>query len=366
MVAGHILSLPLSYAVAVRGQRTDGAESPKGCRDSVRVTLYTTVIDSSVSQLRGANEMSDDDSSGEYKDHSPDEDQIVDVPSVDYTVFYSDGTWFGEDDYGQFRLQAGHSTDPTEKDLDYDVCGAVLKHSYERYGEKRYCGKMADTQFSNVTDDTTGYCSHHQNRVNLEKGHMENAKHLAFVESREDIFEYLSPHEQILAIETFRSLLDESKYGYESDTNTLTIETEQDTAFEGQDVEIDFPVPTEKTARGKALWFAALDYVRMENILEEQFRVAFEETGPDGEQLTVGETTKIVNVNDDTGEVTEDTDEHHLNLPLSRIQKDYERHLEVGGVEHDGTEEASEQEAREWVVTVEGDTNVDEVEPPDS
>lgn len=308
--------------------------------------------------------MSDDDEAeNEYPDYSPDEDEIVDVPSVDYIVFYSEGDWYAEDEHGQFRLQAGHRVPPEEKDLDYEPCGALLKHSYERYGEKRYCGKLADTNFTNVTDDSTGYCKIHQNHAALDEQHMKNAKHLAFVESREDIFDYLSPHERVLAVETFKSLLNESKYDYESETNDLTIETDEDTVFNGQTVEMKFPVPTEKTARAKALWFAALDYVRMENILEEQFRVAAEETGPDGEPLTVGEKSKVVTVTDEE-QVIEDTDEHHLNLPLSRIQKDYERHLEVGGVEHDGTEDASQEEAREWVLTVEGDEEVDDIQAP--
>lgn len=292
------------------------------------------------------------------EDYAPDEEQIVDVPSVDYTVFYSNETWFGQDEHGQFQLRAGSSTDPKEKrdEYNYEPCGAVLRHSYERYGERKYCEAMAVENFGNNAPDNYKYperCRRHQNYGELMDQQERNAKHLAFVESYSNIFDYLSAHEQIFAVETFKSLLSESKYDFETDENELTVDGTESDLFETDELTIEFPVPSEQVARAKALWFASLDYVRMENILEEQFRTAAEEEGPDGEPLTVGERTTVVSVTDE-GRVIEDKDEHHLNLPLSRIQKDYERHLEVGGVEHDGGEETSDEEARTWILKKEG------------
>lgn len=291
--------------------------------------------------------------------YAPDEDQIVDVPTVDFRIYYSDGEWFGDDEHGQFRLRTGSSKDPTEHEdeYDYEPCGAILRHSYERYGQRRYCEAMAVSNFGNGTPENyehPEYCRSHQNFGELMDQHERNAKHLAFVESYDNIFDYLSAHEQVFAVETFKSLLSESKYDFETDGEVIEGDATDSDLFDGDTFELTFPVPTEKVARAKALWFASLDYVRMENILEEQFRVAAEETGPDGEQLTVGERTTIVSVSDD-GRVIEDKDEHHLNLPLSRIQKDYERHLEVGGVEHDGGDETSDEEARTWILKKEGD-----------
>lgn len=299
--------------------------------------------------------------------YAPDEDEIVEVPSADYTIFYSDGEWFGLDDRGQFRLMQGAREHPENNsdDYNYDPCGAVLDCSYERYGEKRYCEAMAVGNFDTDKEyENDNLCKKHQGRNELMEQQEKNAKHLAFVKSYENIFQYLSAHKQLFAVETFKSLAEESKYEFEPETEYLEGDSSDSDLFGGDTFQMEFPVPTEHVSRAKALWFAALDYVRIENILEEQFRVAAEETGPDGEPLTVGERTTIVTVTEN-GQEIEDKDEHHLNLPLSRIQKDYERHLEVGGVSHDGEDEVSSGEAREWIVSVE-DTQSDDRDTSDS
>lgn len=182
----------------------------------------------------------------------------------------------------------------------------------------------------------------------------ERSTHLAFASSFETLFEYLDTHKKILAIEMFNSLIQESTYEYEPEYIEKEFDVTEETSIlpDVETIEMDFPVPTEHKVRAKSLWFAALNYVQMENIMEEQFRVAAKETGPDGEPLSVGERTKVVSVTDE-GRVIEDKDEHHLNLPLSRIQKDYERHLDVGGVEVGEEDETTEAEAREWVLSVE-------------
>lgn len=183
----------------------------------------------------------------------------------------------------------------------------------------------------------------------------EQAQHLAFAQSFETLFDYLDAHKKVLAVKMFESLMVESDYDYELTRVEKEFDVSDNELFEGAEVAvIEFPVPTEREVRAKSLWFASLNYVQMESIMEEQFRVAAEEEGPDGEPLAMGERTTIVTVTDE-GRTIEDKEEHHLNLPLSRIQKDYERHLEVGGVTTDTDDKVSDGEARQWIMAVEQD-----------
>lgn len=278
---------------------------------------------------------------------------------VDYRVFEYDGEWFGQDDHGQFQLDAGSSEPPDSDDYNYEPCGAVLRHSYDRFGERRYCTAMAVSNFPDDKHDREydDYCRNHQSRGSfMDYVKEEQSQHLAFAGSFETLFEYLDSHKKILAVEMFSSLLEESKWEYDPEYIFKEIDVSDSALFGDEETaSVDFPVPTERKARAKSLYFAALNYVQMENIMEEQFRVAANETGPEGEDLAMGERTKVVSVTDE-GNVIEDKDEHHLNLPLSRIQKDYERHLKVGGVEVGGdSAEVSDDEARQWVFQVESE-----------
>lgn len=287
---------------------------------------------------------------------------IPDEHDVKYNVFKNgDGEWIGEDEHGNFALDAGTPEPPDPDDYNYEPCGAVLKYTWDRFGERRYCEGMAISNFMSDDGDNDHidreypqFCKHHQTRgAIMDHVREEQAKHLTFAASFETLFEYLDAHKQVLAIEMFSSLLEESSYDYDPEYVVKEIDVEQSDLFPGMDTaHVDFPVPTEHKVRAKSLYFAALNYVQMENIMEEQFRVAAQETGPEGEPLSVGERTSIITVTDDGREI-EDKEEHHLNLPLSRIQKDYERHLKVGGVETGEYEEVSDAEARQWVFSVE-------------
>lgn len=290
------------------------------------------------------------------------EDTVIQRPELEHTIFYSeaDDKWYGKDEHGQFHLHAGSRTPPSEndKEYDYEPCGATLKFSYERYGEKRYCEGLAVSNFhkngKDMSDDYEypGLCRRHQGQGNIMDLNEDNVKHMAFVESYENLFDYLTAHEKFVAVETFKSLLEDSKYDFETESEPLAVQTDDSDVFDPETVELSFPVPSAHVARAKALWFATLEYIRIENIFEEQFRVATEETGPEGEDLTVGEKSTVVTVTEE-GRVIEEKDEHHLNLPLSRIQKDYERHLDFGGVEHSGEEDVGDDEARTWVLKAE-------------
>lgn len=265
------------------------------------------------------------------------------------------------DEHGEYETDRGspHPIDPDE--VNYTPCNAVLRYTFSRYGERRYCTGMAVETFQSSGTETSyehpEFCKHHQSRHSLMKRHEEEFKTGAYAKSHEHKFDYLPPHKQIIANDLYGSLLAESTELHHENCETIPLcidVADDDFGGDADEIEMDHPIPEsqDKRVRAKALWHAALDFVTMESIREEQFRVAAEETGPEGEPLAIGETTSVVTVTDDGREI-EDTEEHHLNLALSRIQKDYQRHLEFGGVNYDGGDESGSMSEREWVAVVE-------------
>lgn len=269
------------------------------------------------------------------------------------------------DEHGEYDPDAGSPHPVDEDEVGYVPCNAVLKFTWDRYGERRYCTAMAIENFQSSGTETSyehpDFCKNHQARAALMKQRAENFKTGAHAKSHEHTFQLLPPHKQILANDLYKSLLDESKYSEEWESEVVELEidvADNDFAPDADILVLEHPVPTNHQVRGKALWHAALDFVTMESIRQEQFRVAAQERH-EGRELAIGERVKTITVTEDGREV-EDTDEHHLNLPLSRIQKDYERHMQFGGVEYEtGDDESADMGAREWVIEV----SPDEPEP---
>jgi len=274
------------------------------------------------------------------------EESDTDSESVDRAT--ASGDWYGTDGHGEFRLRTGSKTPVTEEEVGYRPCNCVVKFTFERYGERRYC---------------TGYaagktCKHHRHRVSegLMKQRAKNFKTGANAKSHKAVFTYLPTHKKIVANDLYKSLLGESSYDFETTIEELEIKA-GDADFVPDEVDtlvLEHPVPNDKEIRAKALWYAALDFIKMESIAEEQFRTAFEQQNdPDvqTDRIAIGERWQVVG-SGESGPVY-DKDEHHLNLPLSRIQKDYDRNLTFGGVDvEDATEDASDMSAQEWHVTI--------------
>lgn len=280
------------------------------------------------------------------------------------------------DEYGEYDEDAGskHPVDPDE--VAYEPCNAVLKHTWSRYGERRYCSGMAVGNFGDAANyEHEQFCKHHQQRAALMKRHAEQMTTGAQAKSHEHLFQHLEPHKQVLANDLYASLLDESTYSFETETVELEIDvSDDDFAGDADTLVLDHPVPSERKMRGKALWHASLDFLTMESIRQEQFRVAAEESF-EGRDIAVGERVGVVGVSE-TGPVR-DVEEHHLNLPLSRITKNYKDHMTFGGVEYDTDDQQSSMGSRDWVAVVEpepsptpeADTGVSsplsDVEPPE-
>jgi hypothetical protein len=249
------------------------------------------------------------------------------------------------DDYGEYDVDAG-STHPVDPDH-YIPCNAVLRHTWSRYDERRYCTAMAVENFK--PEEGSQFCRQHKGRENLMELHEDNFKTGATVQNKDRIFKLMEVPKKVLANDMYRSLLGESKYDFETEMTELNIDIEDtDVGGEADTLIVDHPVPTEKRVRAKALWFAALDFMVMENIREEQFKTAIDEN------VAVGERMKTITVTEQGREI-EDVDEHHLNLALSRIQSDYSDHVAFGGVTIEGEEQSSTMSEREWVIEVHND-----------
>lgn len=253
------------------------------------------------------------------------------------------------DEHGEYDPDAGSPHPVEDEDVGYTPCNAVLKYTFERYGERRYCTGMAE---SNFNADGSDFCKHHKSREALMKQHAENFKTGAYSKSHSHLFEHMPPHKKIIANDLYRDLIDKSEHDFDAEIVELEIDvSEYDFAPDVDTLVLDHPVPTEDRTRGKALWFAALDFITMESIKEEQFRVAATTTF-EGRELAVGERVKTVSVTEDGREI-KDTDEHHLNIALSRIQQNYEKHMKFGGVAIEPEAEGgSGMGTREWVVQV--------------
>jgi len=68
-----------------------------------------------------------------------------------------------EDEYGQYKPDAGNDEPIDADDVNYDPCNAVLNHTFERYGERRYCGALAVSNFGDEANyEDNEYCKWHQ------------------------------------------------------------------------------------------------------------------------------------------------------------------------------------------------------------
>lgn len=239
------------------------------------------------------------------------------------------------DEHGDYNINAG-TTSPKQ-----GRCGAVLRHTMSRYGEKRYCGQLPEKTFVEGGSD---FCRLHKG---LMEKHRENFKTGAFVKSYEDLFDYLPAHKKMVAIDLFRDLMEESKFDFEEEDSAWEIDTSEADWWDGDSVEVEFPLPTAHQYRAKSLWYAALEFIKIENVDVQIFKDAHNSKYATGERL------KVVGVNDD-GEAQYDKDEHHLNTTLSRMIKDHQTLLKTGGVSTDTAEDngATDAQARQWVLAV--------------
>lgn len=286
-------------------------------------------------------------------------DEYTIGPAVE-EIWYDEGdeSWKGSDGRGEFDLDAGSKTKPDPNDYKYEPCGFVLRSTYDRYNEQRFCEGMARSNFG--LDQEA--CKHHVSRTT--DGWVQNKADRftsgAHAKSKANVFRYMQPHEQIVTNDLYQSLVEESVYDFATEIEHLTIDVEgEDFGGSADELLMDHPIPTNHETRCKALWYAALDFISMQSIRKEQFREVLEDENVDA----IGERWQVV-ASGEQGAVY-DKDEHHLNLPLSRLQKDYKQHLKFGGVTVDPTAdmEQNEMSERDWVLEVHPGDDADDPAP---
>lgn len=258
-----------------------------------------------------------------------------------------------EDEYGEYNPHSGSQSSTEGR------CNAVLKHTEERYGEKRFCAALPQSCFGGEAKDSD-YCKNHVSREKIVKQQYDSFKTGAFVQSYIHLFDKLGAAKQIVALELFESLLTESQYEFEPTLVEYDIDSSEAEFVLEDTVTVDIPVPQTKKVRGQSLWYAALSFIKVQNINEQLFADALDNgTG-------VSERETVVAITEDGRQITE-MEEHHLNLPLSRIEKDYKEHLKLGGVDmsSDDDNDVISVDNREWTLSVmpdeEGDDTADDL-----
>lgn len=207
-------------------------------------------------------------------------------------------------------------------------CNAPLDNWDERYGETRYCMRLPMSTF---VSDGSDFCKVHKGREGLMERAADAFTHGLFSKTIRHTFEKLQPWQQLTALGWYDAYLQESQFDFDPEFETHDIDfTEHDGELpieidasldEDGCLSVDVPVPTQHHNRCYALYRAAIMDVKSglaeRTILE----------GDDG----IMERETVVSVTDDGREIT-DLEEHHLNVPLSRLDNDRSELLAFGGV----------------------------------
>jgi len=253
-------------------------------------------------------------------------ERVPDTVPDDVELFIKNGdeVW-GRDEHGEFRLNpmGGTAEPPDPDDYAYMPCGHVLKFTYERYGQTRYCTGMAGTNFGQ--DFTT--CKHHKARMALIERADELFEHGHFAYNYLNFAKRLSAEKFIFAMELMGGLLEQSTYDFETEVHYRSIDTEDSDMISEDAVDIGIPIPTNTmySLQASELLQAALSEVEVNNMREIVFR--------DGVEKTV--TEQATDMEGHFTDTIDGTAEHHLHLPISRLSSDIRDHLETGGVEMD-------------------------------
>lgn len=265
------------------------------------------------------------------------------VQEIWYDETDDDGYWYGSDDYGEFRLDGGSPEPLDDSDLKYEPCNAILKFTEERYGERRFCKAMSGDNFNQ--DYST--CRRHKGQEKLLETRGDKMTTGAHAASHRNRFKFMDPHEQVITNDLYESLVDQSAFDFDLQYVELQIDVSDDSF--GGDTELmtlEHPVPRDNEVRCKALWHAAIDFAIIDMMRDKQFKDAFEDS------TSVGERESVVAVTDE-GETIYDEEEHHLNLPISRLQRNYKEYLSFGGVTHDVPESMeNDTVSTEWHVDI--------------
>lgn len=234
-------------------------------------------------------------------------------------------------------------------------CGATLVYWRERYNEKRYCTQVPQKYFGKDSRNSD-FCKLHQSREELMKRAKEILSHGGFTKTVWHLFDKLEPYELIYGVGVYEEFLGDSTYDFDPELEPYTLDLKEDgidlsfieTDEDGQ-VTVAIPNPTQNAHRAGYLFLAAMDGVKKmgmtAQIIEDEYVVesTTHAAASGGEEQPARFTDTI-----------EETNEHYLNLPYSRLVKDSKELLKMGGVPVEGEEdEMVEATVREWVTQIE-------------
>jgi len=222
------------------------------------------------------------------------------------------------------------SVSPTE-----GRCNATLDAWEDRYGEPRYCMALPESTF---IDDGSEYCRVHSKQDPFMDRASDVFTHGYYSKTIRHVFEHLEPWQKLTALGWYDSYVQESRFEFDASfeeyridfsdyDGSLPLEVEAQLNERGEMV-VGVPIPHTHAVRAFALYRAALADVKA-GLADRALLDTSDGTAMERETV-VGTT--------ESGTVT-DFDEHHLNLPLSRIDKDKEELLAFGGVPIDGTDD---------------------------
>lgn len=244
------------------------------------------------------------------------------------TAWHDDSGKPYDNNYRRYNPYQG-SQSPTD-----GRCNAVLDNWEKRYGEPRYCMRLPRKAFD--CDDPSDFCHVHRGHEQLMERAKELFTHGLFSKSIKHVFEYLTPWQQLSVLGWYDSYVEESHYDFDETYEEHSIDfseydddlpLEIESMLDDGTLSIFVPIPQSHENRAYALYRAAV--MDMKSGLAERAILSMQ----DGERAMERET--VVSVTDDGQKIT-DLEEHHLNLPLSRLDKDRKELLAFGGVSVDG------------------------------
>lgn len=244
-------------------------------------------------------------------------------------------------------------------------CNGVLSNWEDRYGEPRYCMRLPSKEFGGGSDDSE-FCHVHKH-YEVNDALMERAReifqHGLFSKTITHTFEKLSPWQQLSVLGWYDSYVAESDYDFDPTFEQFTIgfadfdgELPLEIAAmldEDEQLHVDVPIPQAHENRAFALYRAAIMDIKA-GLAE---RVILDT----GDDTTVMERETVVSVTDDGAEIT-DMDEHHLNVPVSRLDSDRNDLLTFGGVaiDSDADVDVTVNDPSDLVLDLEDSETVDE------
>jgi hypothetical protein len=218
-------------------------------------------------------------------------------------------------------------------------CSAVLTNWDDRYGEPRYCMGLPAKKFPGSDSD---FCHNHKHRETNE-ALMERARdaftHGLFSKSIKHVFDKLPPWQQLSALGRYDAYIAESQYSFDAELQDHTIDFSD---FDGtlpieiaaecddEEVTVGVPIPSEYENRAYALYRVAISDVKS-GLAERSIL--------DSTDAGAMETERVIDVDPETGRQVTDIEEHHLNLSLSRLDKDRKELLSFGGVTVDADDD---------------------------